>query len=392
MSARIPNRDKPTWISYVQATCFGWVIYGFGPAVQLLRSEWHLSATTASLHSLSLAAGSICAGLIGARLMHVISRGVLLHSASFVLLVATVLFVCAPSTAFTLLAAALFGLAGSTIVQSTAAFLNQHQGLAAPAAISELHALTAGIGLFSPILIGLSVSLGWGWRGALTVVIAALAVLEVIRGKVVSGYGTTTSTKTQSPDAQVVHSALPWLYWSCLIVMVCTASTEFSMLFWASDLLVQQGHLQTGASAAALGCVVGGMFIGRWSGAQLARRFDPESIYFGSLVLSLVGFLIFWQSHEPVFMLTGLGLTGLGMSVHFPLGIARAMQASGGQPDRAAGVISIGAGLASGLAPFALGALADHTSTHTAYGIVPSVLVIGLVFTRFNRVPLHSDN
>ena len=174
--------------------------------------------------------------------------------------------------------------------------------------------------------------------------------------------------------------------------MVCTAATEFSMLFWASDLLSGQGHLASGASAAALGCVVGGMFVGRWGGAELASRFNPERLYLSSLVIALLGFLIFWQSAVPAIMMIGLVLTGLGMSVHFPLGIARAMHASVGQADRAAGIVSIGAGIASGIAPFALGTLADHTSTHTAYAIVPMVLIVGITVAKSNPVLVTTAN
>ena len=50
------------------------------------------------------------------------------------------------------------------------------------------------------------------------------------------------------------------------------------------------------------------------------------------------------------------------------------MQASGGRPDRGAGRVSFAAGLASGAAPFALGALADRTGTHTAFLLVPVLL------------------
>jgi fucose permease len=101
--------------------------------------------------------------------------------------------------------------------------------------------------------------------------------------------------------------------------------------------------------------------------------------------------MLFWLSSIPVIMLIGLTLTGLGMSVHFPLGIARAIRSSVGHSDRAAALISVGTGTASGLAPFLLGALADGVGTHWAYAIVPTVLVIGIVITRFNRVPLHSE-
>ena len=61
-------------------------------------------------------------------------------------------------------------------------------------------------------------------------------------------------------------------------------------------------------------------------------------------------------------------------SLQYPLGTVRAVTASAGRPDRAAGRLSIAAGLASGIAPFALGALADRIGTHTAFLLVPGLL------------------
>jgi fucose permease len=131
------------------------------------------------------------------------------------------------------------------------------------------------------------------------------------------------------------------------------------------------------------------MFVGRLLGARLTIKFDSENVYFSSLLLSLIGFLMFWLSSIPTVMVIGLTLTGLGMSVHFPLGIARAIRASDGHSDHAAAIVSVGTGVAGGLAPFILGTLADSVGTHFAYAIVPCVLVLGIALTRANRVPLH---
>jgi cyanate permease len=43
--------------------------------------------------------------------------------------------------------------------------------------------------------------------------------------------------------------------------------------------------------------------------------------------------------------------------------------------DRAVGVMSIGIGIAAGTGPFVLGALADATSTHQAFLVVPALMV-----------------
>ena len=49
-----------------------------------------------------------------------------------------------------------------------------------------------------------------------------------------------------------------------------------------------------------------------------------------------------------------------------------------GLGDRVAGMLSIGIGLSSGAGPFALGALADATSTHTAFLVVPVLMAVAL--------------
>ena len=51
------------------------------------------------------------------------------------------------------------------------------------------------------------------------------------------------------------------------------------------------------------------------------------------------------------------------------------MALSGGQPDRAIAVMSIGVGLASGLGPFILGALADEVGVQYAFLVVPALCV-----------------
>ena len=395
MSARVPNRDKPTWISYLQAGFFGWAIYGLGPAIAFLRDDLDLSRTVASLHSLIAAVGSVCAGLLSKRLIAAVGRGQVLRYASLAMAAGITSFTLGKTIALTLPGAALFGFAVATFVQGTAAFLDKHQGVAAPGAISELHAMAAGVGMLSPVLIGVGVSSPLGWRPAFMIGVVGILLVEVLRGRDASPYGKKPSTLPDSESSAVlvkhdVPGQLPSPFWVAFLVMLCTSSTESPMLLWSSELLRTQGHLARGLAAAAVGCVVGGMFVGRVLGARLTIKFDSESVYLSSLVLSFIGFLLFWLSDIPVIMVTGLTLTGLGMSVHFPLGIARAIRASRGHADRAAAIVSVGTGIAGGLAPFILGTLADGVGTHWAYSIVPVVLVTAIVTTRLNRVPLKT--
>jgi MFS family permease len=75
----------------------------------------------------------------------------------------------------------------------------------------------------------------------------------------------------------------------------------------------------------------------------------------------------------------GLFVVGLGVAGQFPLGAAMVMALSGGQPDRAIAVMGIGVGVASGLGPFALGAMADELGVRAAFLVVPALCVAAAV-------------
>jgi fucose permease len=217
-------------------------------------------------------------------------------------------------------------------------------------------------------------------------IVAVLAV-EVARGRDVSGYGVAHSNRET-----VVHRDLPGrlpnLFKWTLVTMACTASVEFCVSLWASRLLRDQGHLGNAAAAASLGCIFGGMFVARLAVARWATRIDSQPIYIGSLILTLVSFLVFWTSQSGFVMTVALLLCGIGIAPHFPLGMSRAMVASGGRQDRAAAATLAMSGFASGVSPFALGALADRIGVHSAYAIVLVAVVIALAVSL--QRPIHS--
>jgi hypothetical protein len=67
------------------------------------------------------------------------------------------------------------------------------------------------------------------------------------------------------------------------------------------------------------------------------------------------------------------------MGVQWPLGVARAVQASGGMTDRASALASVFGSIAIASAPFALGVLSDVIGFHLAFLLVPALLVGALV-------------
>ena len=84
-----------------------------------------------------------------------------------------------------------------------------------------------------------------------------------------------------------------------------------------------------------------------------------------------------WTTTNPVVAIAGLVIAGLGYGTHYPLAVSLVLRSSDGRPDQAQARSSLGVGAAVGLAPFALGALADGFGAHTAFLLVPALIVVG---------------
>ncbi len=384
-------RDRSTWITYVQVGLFGYFLYSFGPSIALLRDESGTSRAIASLHGTAMAVGSVAVGLAAPYVVRGIGRGRMMRTGSLLVAVGLALYVAGGGVlALTLLGILVASVGGTLALVGANAFMPDHQdrGPATPQAMSEMHAFGAVMGLLGPLAVGLAVGLTWGWRPAVIAGGVAFLVLEVVRGRRVHDFD---GRYGDEGDEHPPIERLSRTFWIALIVFTCSAGLEFSLTFWGSDLVRERAGLGEAAAAAAIATIVGGLAIGRVVGSQVVARFDPETVLSNSFALSVVGFAIAWVSTNPAVMLTGLLVTGLGMGLQSPLGIGRAVRAAGAQVDRAAGLTSVAAGAASGVAPFALGALADAVGVHTAFLIVPVLGVVGAVLVRLVRVDFEHE-
>ncbi|MFN8147693.1 MAG: MFS transporter [Candidatus Nanopelagicales bacterium] len=379
-------RDRSTWITYVQVGLFGYFLYSFGPSIALLRDESGTSRAVASLHGTAMAVGSVAVGLAAPYVVRGIGRGRMMRTGSLLVAVGLALYVAGGGVlALTLLGILVASVGGTLALVGANAFMPDHQdrGPATPQAMSEMHAFGAVMGLLGPLAVGLAVGLAWGWRPAVVAGGVAFLVLEVVRGRRVHEFDGRFGEEGEEHPRNAPFSRT---FWIALVVFTCSAGLEFSLTFWGSDLVRERAGLGDAAAAAAIATIVGGLAIGRVVGSQVVARFDSETVLSNSFALSVVGFAIAWVSTVPAIMLGGLLVTGLGMGLQSPLGIGRAVRAAGAQVDRAAGLTSVAAGAASGVAPFVLGALADAVGVHTAFLIVPVLGITGAVLVRLARV------
>lgn len=374
-------RTRATFLVYAVLGFYGWFIYGFGPVVPLLRDEQGTSRAVAGLHGTALAVGALVAGALYPVLARRLGRGRTLWVMLVALAAAILVLAAVPSVPAATIAAALgCGIVGATLVNVVApVLLDIHGTTFSGAALTEGNAIACGVGLVAPLAVGLSLDLGHSWRPAL-VVGSVLAVLIVVLARLTGAR--LRSVPVARPDAGRTDSgrrrSMPRRYWIAWGIMLCCIAAEFATTLWASDVLRYRTGATAALATAAVTAVIGGMCAGRIVGAVSAARAPGSLLLLPALAVALGGAALFWSTTSPVVAIAGLAVLGLGLGPLYPLAIDVAMQASDGQPDRAAGYASYAAGLAIGSGPFVLGALADRVGPHGAFLVVPVLFVFAV--------------
>jgi MFS family permease len=376
-------RDRLTWVIYVQLSLWCYFLYGFGPVAPLLREELHISRTLASLHGTGFAVGGIIGGAVIPALTRRYGRNRLIWGGLTLISAAAAGMFAAHHLALTLAFATLASFGGSLLVNGVVAALTEHHGTAGPAAISEANAAAAAVGLVAPLVVGLAFGIGLGWRAGLVLVVVPTVLLAVFAG-------------VRVPEPLLVRSGdglragkLPTTYWLAATSLFATGSVEVCLTLWGSDVLRAHANVSAGVATAAVSTLIAGMVAGRIVGGRLLLRFRPTRMLLAALGVSAAGFALFWSATVPWLAMSGLFVCGLGVGLHYPLGIGLALAHSDGQPDLAAARASFAVGISFAVAPFALGSIADAVGPHTAFLLVPGFLLLSaVVVARLERATL----
>ncbi|MFY1659621.1 MFS transporter [Micromonospora sp. WMMD1274] len=191
-----------------------------------------------------------------------------------------------------------------------------------------------------------------------------------------------------------VAGRLPRAYWIAWVLMSVTGSIEVCLSLWTADVLRTHAGLSAGGASAAVAAIVCGMFAGRIAGGRAALRWAPVPLLLGALTVSLAGFALFWASTVGWLAVTGLVVLGLGNALHYPLAISIALAVAGPAADKAAGWSAYSMGVGFGIAPVALGWVADGVGPHPAFLLLPVFIAVAVLLTvrlgRALRVPVRA--
>ncbi len=366
------ERDELTRLAYLMLGLWGFLLYALGPALPALRKQLDVSRATVSLHTTLIAVGAITVGLVGDRFVVGIGRRRAFWVAATAVSLCALGFALGGRIEITLPVAVLFGFSGALLVAIIQAALADRHGTLGPAAIVESNALAAALGATAPLAVAVAILLGSDWRA----VFVAASVLAV--PALALAYASVCFPA--APELPHDHeTALPrgyWFYWLSLLFFV---AIEFCVVFWSTDYLESERNLSASSAAAAASVFLVGMATGRFAGGWLARRFVPERLLVAALLVAAGGFVVFWLVPAAPAAVAALAVTGAGVSLLYPLGLALAIRAAGGRTDAASARAAFATGIAVGVAPFVLGALADAAGLRTAYAIVPLLIAVGAV-------------
>lgn len=381
-------RDPLTLTLYGYSVMWGWWLYSFTPGVPLIAEDLGITRAQAGLHGTFMAGGMIAAGLFSAQLVGRAGRRAVLLIGPVLIVAGVAVLVAGHSLAVTLPAVTVVAIGGSLAISALQPALAVHHGGAGAAALTEANGVGALLGLVAPLALGLSVSLGAGWRPAVavTALFAIAVAIAVSRLPATGALG--RPTRLAVPDAAADtdrrrgFSPAFWLFWTAL---VCAIGIENATTFWAADLLQSQTGATAGLAAGAVSGLVAGMAAARFAVGRLALRFSPVDLLLGSFALAAVGWFVFWSATSPAVGLVGLVVAGLGYGAQYPLTVVAVLEASAGRPDAAQSRSTLAGGVAVGVAPPLLGALADAVGTHAAFGVVPVLVAVAALTVALAR-------
>ena len=323
-----------------------------------------------SLHTSVIALGLIVVGLLGDRFSQRFGHGLALQVGVTGSAVMALLLCASPYAWASIGSCALFGLFGGLVPMTVNAVLADVHGRRREIVFTEANALAYVFAIMAPILTGVCVWLGLSWRVA------------VIAGAVVGIVIALRFFRTQLPEidrhAAVDSARLPATFWLYSGALGFAVALEFSVLLWAPTYLQQVVGLAPTWAAVCAAAFFVAMLVGRIGGTRLVHFVPARRLFFGACLTTLIGFVAYWSTGEPLVVIIGLFVVGLGIALTFPLLLGFAMNAAASAVGRAATRLMLAPALAILIGPPLLGALADDVGLGLAQLMTPAVAFLML--------------
>jgi fucose permease len=364
------HRSALSWHLYLLLGFFQVIVNLQGNIFPFLKVELDLSYRTLGFHPSAFASGVILIGLIGPRIIRRFGRRRMLMAGVSGFAAAAALLCLAPAAPLSVACFALLGVSGAFIPTIAFATLADVHGEKRTIAFNEATAVASAFGILAPLLMGLCLYAGFGWRSAVLVAVAyGVAMLASFARIAVPEPGAV---------ARASNGVLPPSYWSYWVALAFGIATEFCILLWAPTFLEGVVGLSTASAATTAVAFALAMAVGRIAGSRIVRFVAVPPLFGAAVAVTLVGFLLYWGVRYPVIAIAGLFVVGLGISLIYPLAFGQAIGVAGAEGDKASARIAIAAGIAVLTMPAVLGELAGLFGLSSAHLLVPILILASL--------------
>lgn len=375
MSPTSLNRTPALWTLYALLALYSFFLTGLGPAIPFLRAEFHFDYTVAALHVSAFAVGMIVSGLVAAPVIRRLGVHASLWGGQAGLLAGLTALVLAPTPWVSLAAIFVAGLTGTVGMAATQASVALQSGRNRGKALLEANIGSSLASTLAPFVLVLGTAWGTGWRTLWPVFLLCLAAT------VVFGFRPVARAIPDRPvEEHGSRGKLPRSFFGAWLLIFFGVAVEWCLGFWAASYLKglpggSDSLAVSGAGAFQLAAVAG-----RLISSRVTSRFGEKRMLVVAIVLTLVGFPLYWSLAHPVVAIGGLMLCGMAVASFYPLGVSLAIGSAGPRASKASSLSAVASGSAILVAPLALGTVADHWGLGTALWAIPlGLFVMGVL-------------
>jgi len=199
-------RSPAIWYAYLMTGLETFFFAIQGNIVPFLKDELGLSYRMVSFHSSALAVGMLLAGALGERALRPLGRRVTFAIGAAGMVAGAILICVAPSAWVSIPGFLVVGAFGALIPIAGVAVVEDAPPRWRPVAYAEANVMAYVFALTAPLLMGLSVATGIGWRVPL---IAGMGA-----GGIILWLFRTTRLPAHPPSRDRGKTALPAAYWA----------------------------------------------------------------------------------------------------------------------------------------------------------------------------------
>jgi MFS family permease len=158
---------------------------------------------------------------------------------------------------------------------------------------------------------------------------------------------------------------------------------------WSAVYLTHTLHTSSSVAAIGFAAFSGAMAIGRFSGDSLVNRFGPSRLLRASSTVAAAGLGFGLFVGEPVLVILGFGLVGLGIANIIPVLFSAAGQVHGVPPGMALAAVASTGYLGFLAGPPLIGFVAEITNLSVGLGLVSAFCALIALSAKAALQPLH---